>query len=111
MRDISPTYQQYKDRGFEILGINLDEPATKDKALKAIKENNATWRHIYTGKGFADESVNTYGVSGIPLQILIDKDGKILAIDHFLGEKLTAALKALPEKGAASQGGSGGGRE
>ncbi|MTB51780.1 redoxin domain-containing protein [Lewinella sp. W8] len=70
-------YNQYKDKGFEILGVSLDR--TKDRWVKAIEDDKLTWLHISDLKGWQSKYAKQYGVSSIPQTVLLDEEGKILA--------------------------------
>lgn len=70
-------YQEYKDKGFEILGVSLDK--TKDNWKNAIDQDGLTWQHVSDLKGWGNEVAQLYGVRSIPHTVLLDKEGKILA--------------------------------
>ncbi|MEM9260047.1 MAG: TlpA disulfide reductase family protein [Bacteroidota bacterium] len=70
-------YAKYKDQGFEILGVSLDN--TKSRWLKAIEDDKLTWLHVSDLMGWRSAFAKQYGVSSIPQTILLDKDGNILA--------------------------------
>ncbi|MEM1357505.1 MAG: TlpA disulfide reductase family protein [Bacteroidota bacterium] len=70
-------YAKYKDQGFEILGVSLDN--TKSRWLKAIEDDKLTWLHVSDLKGWRSAFAQQYGVSSIPQTILLDKAGNILA--------------------------------
>jgi peroxiredoxin len=70
-------YNQYREKGFEILGVSLDR--TKDRWVKAIADDELTWLHISDLKGWQSKYAKQYGVSSIPQTVLLDKDGRILA--------------------------------
>ncbi len=70
-------YAEFKDKGFDILGVSLDQK--KDAWLKAIEEDKLTWNHVSDLKGWGNEAAKLYAVSGIPHTVLLDKDGKIIA--------------------------------
>ncbi len=74
-------YKKYHDKGFEVLGISLDQSnKLTTNALKAyMKDNNMTWPMVYDGMGWATPSVAACNVGSIPFPILIDEDGKIIA--------------------------------
>jgi hypothetical protein len=59
------------------LGVSLD----KDKLawLNAIKEDNLNWPQISDLKYWNSAAVGLYGISGIPYNVLIDPQGKIIA--------------------------------
>ncbi|MEO6489035.1 MAG: TlpA disulfide reductase family protein [Ferruginibacter sp.] len=70
-------YNRYKDKNFTILGVSLDED--KDAWLKAIKADDLSWNHISDLKGWMSEASALYGFDGIPYNVLIDPEGKIIA--------------------------------
>lgn len=69
-------YKEYKNKGFEIVGVSLD--TDKDAWAKATKTHGVVWPQMSNLKGWDDQNAVTYGVNSIPHTILIDKDGKIL---------------------------------
>jgi len=70
-------YAEFKDKGFDILGVSLDQK--KDAWLKAIEDDKLTWNHVSDLKGWGNEAAKLYAVSGIPHTVLLDKEGKIIA--------------------------------
>jgi len=92
MPDLVATYQKYKNKGLEIVGISLDN--NKDAWAKATDNLKITWPQFSNLKGWDEDCAATYGVNGIPHTILIDKDGKITA--RGLGEdELNIKLEEL----------------
>lgn len=85
-------YQEYKDKGFDILSVSLDN--NKDRWVQAIQQDNMTWHHISDLKGWASELSKPYGVRGIPYTVLVDPEGKILAT-RLRGPSLEAKLKEI----------------
>lgn len=88
-------YQKYKDKGFDVLGVSLDD--NKDKWLAAIQKDNLTWTHVSDLKGWQNAAGKMYGVQSIPFNLLLDKDGKILA-KALRGADLEAKLAELLDK-------------
>jgi peroxiredoxin len=72
-------YQKFKAKNFEILGISLDDETTKEKWLKAIKEDQLTWLQVSDLKGWQSEVAELYHVRGIPQNFLLDPNGVIIA--------------------------------
>jgi peroxiredoxin len=70
-------YEEYHDKGFEILGVSLDK--SKDKWLAAIEKDGLTWKHVSDLKGWQNEVAKIYGVRSIPHTVLVDEEGKIIA--------------------------------
>lgn len=93
MPNVIATYNKYHDKGFDIVGISLDQ----DKAAldKYIAENKMPWRQVFDGKGWDSEVGKNFGVRAIPFAMIIGRDGKIAALNA-RGEGLEKAVaKAL----------------
>ena len=91
--NVVAAYNKYKNKNFTVLSVSLDED--KDAWMKAIKDDHLTWKHISDLKGWSSLSVGMYGFDGIPYNVLVDPQGKILAtelrenaLDEFLGKTL-----------------------
>ncbi|PBQ34792.1 hypothetical protein CNR22_02635 [Sphingobacteriaceae bacterium] len=92
--NVVAAYNRYKDKGFTVLGVSMD--SNKDPWLNAIQQDNLTWTHVSDLKGWGNEVGKIYGVTGIPQNYLIDKEGKIVAKDlrgAALDEKLAEIIK------------------
>jgi len=76
MPELIETYNEFKNKGFEIVGISLD--SNKDSWIKATEKFNISWPQLSNLKGWDEDSAVTYGINLIPNTILIDKDGKII---------------------------------
>lgn len=97
-RDENPNlvkqYNTYKDKGFTILGVSLDD--TRDKWLKAIENDKLTWHHVSELKQWDSKVVGQYQIQGIPASFLLDKEGRIIAKNlrgDELGDFLNKTLK------------------
>jgi len=87
-------YDQYKDKGLEIVGVSLDK--TKEDWVKGIEDLNITWPQISDLKYWDSELSKAYGVRSIPSTVLIDKEGNIIELKISgaeLDEKLSELLK------------------
>jgi thiol-disulfide isomerase/thioredoxin len=87
-------YEDYKDKGLEIIGISLDENELQWK--KAIEKNNMSWIQIISNKGKSDNIAEMYGIHQIPRTVLINGNGEILA-DNLRGQKLIEKIKSILE--------------
>ena len=85
-------YNQYKDKGFEIFGVSLDE--SRDKWLKAIAQDKLTWPHVSDLKGWNSSAALLYNIQAIPQTLLLDKEGKIIA-KNLRGKALEDKLASL----------------
>ncbi|MFD0748751.1 redoxin domain-containing protein [Mucilaginibacter calamicampi] len=89
-------YNLYKDKGFNILGISLDEE--KDLWRKAIEADKLTWKHASELKSFEGGTPSLYRVYAIPSNFIIDPQGVIVAknisgtdLEDFLKKTFTKA--------------------
>lgn len=87
-------YAQYKDKGFEILGVSMDKAADKAKWLKAIEDDKLTWKQVGDLKGWDNEAGVLYEVTAIPMNFLIDPNGKIVG-KYLRGEELDKKLEEI----------------
>ncbi len=62
-----------------MLGVSLDRPGYKQNWLDAIKTDNLTWTHVSDLKWWDNAAAKLYNVEGIPLNLLVDPNGKIVA--------------------------------
>lgn len=90
--NVVKAYNTYKDKGFEILGVSLDQD--KDAWLKAVADDKLTWTQVSDLKYWNNDVAKLYGVRSIPASYLLDKEGKIVA-KNLRGEELEAKLKEL----------------
>lgn len=70
-------YNDYKEKGFEIVGVSLDE--NKENWIQAIKEDGITWPQMSDLMRTPGEIARTYVINSIPHTILVDGEGTIIA--------------------------------
>lgn len=75
--NVVKAYDKYKDKGFEILGVSLDDK--KENWLKAIKDDRLAWPNVSDLKGWKNEVAVQYNIRAVPSNFLIDNTGKIVA--------------------------------
>ena len=85
-------YNEYKEKGFDILGVSLD--SNKDAWLRAIKADHLTWTEISDLNAWGNSAAVLYGVKGIPFNLLLDKNGIIIA-KNLGGNDLANKLKEI----------------
>jgi peroxiredoxin len=85
-------YQLYKDKGFEIVSVSLDN--VKERWLDAIKKDSLPWTQVSDLKGWNNAVGRLYGVRAVPQSFLLDKDGKIIG-NTLRDETLNAKLAEL----------------
>jgi len=85
-------YAKYKEKGFEIFGVSLDK--TRESWVKAIEDDGITWTQVSDLKYWDCAARDIYAFNSIPHNILLDKDGVIIAKD-LRGEDLGVKLAEL----------------
>lgn len=91
--DLVKLYQQFKSDKFTVLGVSLDNDEEKWK--KAIAVDQLDWYHVSDLKGWKNEVAQQYGIMGIPQNLLIGPDGKVILKNARVSE-LAAKLSVLP---------------
>lgn len=90
--NVVATYNEYKDKGFDILGVSFDDD--KAKWLDAIKADKLDWHQVSDLKGWGNEAGKLYAINSIPSNILLDPKGTIIA-KNLRGEDLKNKLQEL----------------
>lgn len=90
MKELDKLNQELKEKGGEVVGINVDAFSDKEKlenAKKLLKEQDATFRNILISEG-EDAKEYISNIIAFPTTILIDAKGNIIGtpiqgnIDH-----------------------------
>ncbi len=97
MPNVIANYGKYHAKGFNIVGVSLDQANNRATLTSFTKTNKMPWPQIYEGKFWESSLAKAYGVQAIPFSLLIGKDGKIAAVNP-RGEALEPALKAALAK-------------
>lgn len=93
--NVVAAFNKFKDKGFTVFGVSLDNPGKKEAWMKAIHDDNLQqWPHVSDLQGWKSAPVKLYEVRGIPQNFLIDPSGKIVA-SNLRGEALEAKLAEL----------------
>lgn len=87
-------FNKYKDKGFTILGVSLDQTNAKDRWLKAIHDDKLSWTQVSDLQYWKNAVAVQYGVQAIPQNFLLDPQGKIIA-KNLRGEQLDEKLAEL----------------
>lgn len=76
---VLPAYEKYRDKGFEVYAVSLDQ---QDAAWKnAVSKFNLPWVNVSDLKGFASPAIQAYNVRKIPSSYLLDEEGRVIAVD------------------------------
>ena len=91
---IVKAYQQFKDKGFEVIGVSLDAINQRNAWLAAIQADGLNWTQLSDLLGWKNAAAQLYGVKAIPQNFLIDPNGVIIE-KALQGSELTAVLNRL----------------
>ena len=87
-------YTKYKSKGFEIVSFSMDD--NRNNWEKASEAEKLQWINVSDLKAFNSSVAKTYPIFGIPANVIIDQEGKIVAsnlTDHDLENKMSSLLK------------------
>lgn len=89
-------YKKYKDRGFTVFSVSLDDNANAWKA--AIEKDGLIWpNHVSDLMRWSSPVIQAYGFSGIPYAVLINEEGNLIGV-NLRGAELEQKLKEIFEK-------------
>jgi thiol-disulfide isomerase/thioredoxin len=86
------TYNAFREKGFTVLSVSLDNDATRWK--NAIEQDGMPWYHVSSLQGWKEPAAALYNVRAIPQNVLIDNQGKIVAT-NLRGETLYKKIEEL----------------
>lgn len=94
-KGLQKIYSKYKAKGFEIFGVSLDNDKTDWK--KAITKDKISWLQVNENGGWQAPTAINWGINAIPTSYLIDRSGRLIAMD-LTGKELDKTLKEMLEK-------------
>ena len=87
-------YNEYHDKGLNIISVSLDKPGQEARWKRAITQDKMDWYHVSNLQFWQDPIPRSYGVRAIPATFLLDENGVIIAKD-LRGPALGAKMKEL----------------
>ncbi|PSL29813.1 TlpA disulfide reductase family protein [Chitinophaga ginsengisoli] len=85
-------YSRFRDKGFDVLSVSLDDK--REKWVAAIEADNLLWTQVSDLKGWKNEVAEKYGIRAIPQNLLIDPKGNIIA-KNLRGDALEKKLEEV----------------
>jgi hypothetical protein len=89
-------YDRFRERGFEILGIDYEYKATTETVRALLNEKKVDWPNA-TPESVKDLVEKRFRIMGFPTLILLDRDGVV--IEHrppeLSGKRLMSTLERL----------------
>lgn len=108
--NVKKVYAAYRDRGFEVVGISLEngkllptdtpeQAAAKREAAKKVladftAKNDLPWPQYFDGKHWKNDISSRFDIRSIPAMLLLDQNG-LLVTTEARGEKLETEVKRL----------------
>lgn len=77
--NIVGVYQDYRDKGFTVVGVSLD--TSKSRWTKAIADDKLDWIQISHLQRFRGPIARSFNITSIPSSLLVDENGVIIAKD------------------------------
>ena len=74
--ELAKIYNKHHDRGFEIIGIDLDNE--RGDVDTFLKQNPSPWPQIFEAGGMESRLSIDYGIISLPTMFLVDGDGKVV---------------------------------
>lgn len=92
--ELHKVYDKFKDKNFTVLSVSFD---AQDKNVTKFRKGKfkMPWLHTFSEGVWKNEASKVFEVSGIPKPILIDPNGKIVALDGLRGEELEKTLESM----------------
>ena len=76
MPNVIAAYQKYHSRGFDIIGVSLDEH--QYAVVNFTSSQSMPWPQYFDGKGWDNKLAKQYDVESIPMSYLLDRNGIIV---------------------------------
>jgi peroxiredoxin len=73
------TYEQYKSKGFNVVGVSLDK--NKKAWLNAVAKGKLPWENLSDLRGQENRAALMYNVTDLPTNFLIDDKGIVIGKD------------------------------
>jgi thiol-disulfide isomerase/thioredoxin len=103
-------HAEYREHGFEIIGITLENSrlrpddtdeqaaaklaAARERLLDFVARNDLPWPQHFDGRHFRNEFALQFGINAIPAIFLFDREGNLAAAD-IRGEALETEVRRL----------------
>jgi peroxiredoxin len=94
-KTVIKAYEQFKDKKFTVLSVSLEKPGDRKAWVDAILKDGLTWTQVATLTSEESNKMRKlYGIQSIPMNFLIDPQGKIVAT-YLRGEELMKKLEDI----------------
>ncbi|MET0753267.1 MAG: TlpA disulfide reductase family protein [Pyrinomonadaceae bacterium] len=102
MPHLVETQEKYRDKNFEIIGLNVgdeDGNVESEEAIKAFAEKQKlNYQLGYADRKLFDEFARVSKMAGVPISILVNREGKMTGIFQGGGPRVVNLMKTTVEK-------------
>jgi thiol-disulfide isomerase/thioredoxin len=95
MPAVKESYEAYHDRGFEVIGVSLDQE--REAVEQFLREEQIPWPNLFSegeAGGWKHPLAVKFKIQAIPATFLVDREGKVLA-ENVRGPQLAKQLAQL----------------
>ncbi len=98
---VRSAYRRFNDSGFQVVGVSLDKledgevhEAARLRVATFMQENGMDWPSQFDGLGWKNACAKQLGVRSIPASLLLDREGRVAALD-VRGEAIATEVEHL----------------
>lgn len=91
MPHLKKVYETYKDKGFGVFTVSLDDDA--EKWENGYKQLQLPWVDGSNLLGWNDPASEKYAIRGIPHKVLVAQDGTIIGVGFYKNNELEEAIE------------------
>ena len=89
-------HKEYRQDGFEVLGVNLDSTPAEGRAF--AQQFQTPWNHIYEPGGLESPPAEHFGIISLPTMFIVDRNGEIVANNATVADLRTMLPDLLRKK-------------
>ena len=86
-------FRQYRTRGFEVIGVNLDQDRTPVSGY--LTQHRVTWPQLHEPGGLDSRPAREFGILSLPTMFLVDRQGTVVNAAATLDDLKTELPKLL----------------
>ncbi|MEM8995183.1 MAG: TlpA disulfide reductase family protein [Acidobacteriota bacterium] len=94
-------HEQFGENGLEIVGVALDAIDMRDLRSFQLR-HSMRWTQVHERSGTGSEIARRFGVEAVPVTVLVDRSGRVIA-RNLHGEALAAVIATLLPDTAPSE--------
>lgn len=95
MPSIQRLYDRYRDQGFRVVGVAVDDPPFAERVAQFVRDRNLTFEILHEGSGKIEQD---YRSRGIPATYIVGRDGRIRVIRQGATDWDSEASRAVIEQ-------------